>query len=182
VNGSCALPHLLGEPCEDWEGSLPDRCEAGTTCSRSPVDAETVTCQPLSKTGEICDFGRRYDDDNFCEREPGYDLLCLAKPDPAHYPYCGDYSGPCRVGLYCSLDDGCLASSGLDEPCITTAQCSVVGGVSDGGCSPCALGLICVDGTCRARATYGEHCGGPPCAAGLACLQGQTNGECADSP
>lgn len=181
VSGVCVLPHLLGEACEDWEGNLPDRCEAGTTCSRSLVDPQTVTCQPLSKAGESCAFGRRCDDESFCEREPGYELLCLPKPALDHFPYlCGYYSGPCREGQYCSLDEGCQLSAALDEPCITPELCDFFGGAFDGGCSPCGLGLMCVEGTCKAPAGYAESCSALGCAAGLVCVDAQVNGSCTD--
>jgi hypothetical protein len=69
----------------------------------------------------------------------------------------------CVGGAFCSLEGGC--------PGVCVAL-SAAGGTCIGDDLPCADGLACDDGTCKAAPLQGDACVGGHCGTGLACIDG----------
>lgn len=186
VDGACREPLLVGQDCPDWN-SPPDLCELGTSCSRSFVDQDTITCQPWGEAFDFCDFGRRCKPELHCLIADDFDEnICV--PRLRLGDLCGPNDAPCEEGVYCSYDEGsCLLSPGEGEPCVVSLHhtspppgaplCDTAKGTD---CSPCALGLVCQAGVCRRPAAEGAACDSIRCESGLACVPALLGGVCDD--
>lgn len=151
--GVCAAIPILGGACNDTTD-----CPSGTLCDTNG----TGTCVDAPAANELCLDGNCRTD-SFCQAG-----TCIERP---------------------GLNDACVRQGTglLSDPCASTLVCTRISaapeewrcesGRADGmtcedSVTPCAAGLRCVAGTCRAPLDAEAACAGDICALGLVCRAG----------